>query len=472
VIHILKINQKSKDIIGMIVLIAFVTSLHYFTAAREGQIHDFYRRLYFIPIILGAFKFRFKGGIIISIVVSGLYSPHIFLYRQFEDVGIANQLLEIVLFLFIGSITGYLVEQLFQKNVILSEQLMKITAIENLNENILNSMQNPLIAIDCNQEITLSNKVAKEIFKLTNNQHHTTPKIIVKIDKEIMEILLGKKKHIYIDVEWIENDETYLFKTWIYPIITENKIDGALIILDDSTELAKLEEEILRSEKLSLIGQMASSIAHEIRNPLGIVKTIIQTIISNNKLQIEELEGLRIVDSEINRTNNVITELLNFSKPVKGIKTIVNLNELMVELIRLTRPFAQEKNVEVEVVMDSHLEVEIIKEKFKQALMNIFLNSIEAMPDGGLIKVQGKMVNNIISISIKDNGIGIDDEIINLVFNPFFTTREAGTGLGLSMTQKIIEEHQGQISITSEINNGTEIVIKLNSIDGGESYAT
>lgn len=456
----------------MIVLIASVTSLHYFTAAREGQIHDFYRRLYFIPIVLGAFKFRFKGGVLISLIISGLYSPHIFMYRQFEDIGMANQLLEIVLFLFIGSITGYLVEQLFQKNLILSEQLMKITAMENLNENILNSMQNPLISVDCNHEITLCNKVANKTFELEKVQQRSIPEIIGKLNNELEEIILGKKKHKYFDVEWITNNEKYLYKTWIYPIITKNKIEGALIIFDDSTELLMLEQEVLRSEKLSLIGQMASSIAHEIRNPLGIVKTIIQTIISNNNLNTEELEGLRIVDSEINRTNNVITELLNFSKPVNGIKTIVNLKDLMIELIRLTRPYAQEKNVDFDLAMDANLEVEIIKEKFKQALMNIFLNSIEAMPEGGLIIVHGSSINQIITISITDNGIGIKDEIINLVFNPFFTTREAGTGLGLSMTQKIIEEHQGQVKIISQVNKGTQVIIKLNSIDRGENNAT
>jgi len=457
--------MKKKDIINLLFLIVAVTALHYFTIANEGEIHDFYRRLYYIPIILAAFKYHFKGGLITSLVVSTLYSPHIFIFKKLENIGLANQLLEIVLFIFIGSLTGYLVEQLYQKNLMLTEQLEKIRKVEKLNDRILDSMQNALVSIDIKHNITLVNKVARETLFVDSI---SSSNFMKRINPEIIEVLKGKTKSIKKKVAYRINESNLLFQILITSIHGNSEIEGALIIIEDITERTKFEEEFLKSEKLSAVGLMASSLAHEIRNPLGIIKTIIQTILSKKTVSTDDMDGLEIIDSEINRTNKVISELLNYSKPMKGLKTIEFIGEVVLETERFIKRYANEKNIDVICEIEMDVPVCIIKDRFKQALINIILNSIQAMPDGGIVRIKVLIKDNEVELSIIDNGIGISQENIKQVFTPFYTTKVSGTGLGLSMTLKIIEEHDGHIEIISEQNIGTNITIRMPIYTAGE----
>ena len=458
-------ENRRRDIGVLAVLIALVTALHYLTINQQWAIHDFYRRLYYIPIILGAFKFRLRGGVVISVVISFLYLPHVLFYWGFEDIGFVNQILEITMFLFIGSVTGYLVEQLSRNNVLLTEQLARITEIEILNENILNSMSQPLIALDKNNDIKILNNAATNVYqdlKLHSNFIDYKSEVLEIIHQPLEGVSSGEVKQFDEIIRVRSNDVHIVSHIKMYPLQNnENEITGTVIVIEDITEMYQLEEEIRRADKLSAIGVMASGVAHEIRNPLGIVKTIAQTIKSSDKLNEMDLEGINIIIEEVDRANGVIKEILDFSKIEKGELVTGSVFELINDVIKITHKFAENNLVLIETDIDENLYCMMDVSKMKQVFMNLIMNAVDAMPDGGNVKITGKKHNEKVILKVSDNGLGIPEEKLDSIFNPFYTTKDKGTGLGLSITHKIIKDHNGSIKVNSTSGKGTEFVIEL-----------
>ncbi|MGO1368993.1 MAG: two-component system sensor histidine kinase NtrB [Senegalia sp. (in: firmicutes)] len=460
-------NKKAKDIIYISVMIIIITFFHYFSISSDWGIHDFYRRLYYIPIIVSAFKFKLRGGIITPIIISLLYAPHLFIYFGLIDIEILNQFLEIIMFLLIGIITGFLVESDNRKKKLLSYQIEKLSDLENYTQNILNSITNVLISVDKSFNIRSINKEGINLLKQTEEQFigENINKFFIeheKIRKVLKEVIDTKYKKINIETRFrIKNSDILDVRLLAYPLKNiGGNIEGVVIILEDISEIKKLEKQIRRTEKLSAIGELASGIAHEIRNPMGIIKTISQTL--HSETEDEDLkEGLSIINHEINRANNVIKELLNFAKPQINSEQNINLNKLINDIVLITKKYAKQHNVNIEYNSTEIREILVDGEKLKQAFINIIFNAIQAMPRGGKLDINLIEEKNNLVISFKDTGIGISKEKIEKIFEPFFTTKDSGTGLGLSITHSIIEEHNGYIEINSEIDKGTEISIYL-----------
>lgn len=458
-------EERKRDIAVLAVLIALVTALHYLTINQQWAIHDFYRRLYYIPIILGAFKFRLRGGVVISVLISFLYLPHVLFYWGFEDIGFVNQILEITMFLFIGSITGYLVEQLSRNNVLLTEQLARITEMEILNENILNSMSQPLIAVDNNNEVKILNNAATNTYKglnLHSNLMDYKNQVFERVHLPLKCLTSGETTQ-FDEIIRVPYDDTHVVShIKMYPIQNrESKITGTVIVIEDITEMYQLEEEIRRADKLSAIGVMASGVAHEIRNPLGIVKTIAQTIKSSDRIDEMDLEGINIIIEEVDRANSVIKEILDFSKVEKGELLISNVYELVNDVIKITHKFAENNLVSIETDVEDNLYCMMDVSKMKQVLMNLIMNAVDAMPDGGTVRISGKKQNEKVVLQVLDSGFGISEKQLDNIFNPFYTTKDKGTGLGLSITHKIIKDHNGSIKVKSTTEKGTEFIIEL-----------
>jgi len=458
-------NKEKKSKLVIILLLLLITILHYSTQLRPWGIHDFYRRLYYIPIILGAFKFRLRGGVIVSTLVVLIYAPHLLIYFGEVNIEVINQFLESGMFMIIGLITGYLVEQDYKRGKTLEYQVIKIANLENYTHNILESIDSGVMAFEANGKLRTVNR---QIEKILGNKEEVKRFLEQEdIVKQINQVSSGKSKNIKRELSYIKNknQEIYLEIT-IYPIENMSKSqEGAVVVVHDVTMVKKLESQVRRGERLAAVGQLASGIAHEIRNPLGIIKTISQTI--NQDVKDEEVkEGLDIIEHEIDRANKVIKEILDFAKPNKIQDCSMNLGKLLEELVMVTRKFGEQQNVEIifNVIHES-----IIKgdpDKLKQAFINIILNGIQAMKQGGKLKItldsyEGKWG----VISFKDEGEGISEEALDEIFNPFFTTKEGGTGLGLSITHSTIEEHNGKIEFTSKLGEGTKVKVYLPLLD-------
>ncbi len=461
----MKNRVNLKDIWFIVLSIIIITILHYFTIIPKWDIHEFYRRLYYIPIIVAAFKFRLKGGVLTSLGVSILYAPLLTIYLGTIDLAVLNQIFELIMFIVIGTVTGFLVESDYKRKKLLEVQIEKLTDLENFTQNILDSITNVFIALDKNLKIQSINKEGKELFNLDENYMGIALNTLLENYDAVEEILKGvltnNRKAINIETKCLANNRDAMYvKLYAYPLKNIiNKVKGVVIVLEDISEIRKLENQIRRAEKLSATGELASGIAHEIRNPLGIIKTISQTIYKD--IEDKEIkEGIDIIIHEVDRANTVIKGLLDFAKPSIGHIGVQSIDRVIRNIILIAYNYAQQHNVKINYDYEDTL-VLIDEEKIKQAFINIIFNAIQAMPHGGIINLIVILQEDWLKISFQDEGIGIPSEKLEKIFEPFYTTKDTGTGLGLSITHRIIEEHKGFIEVNSIIGKGTSIDIYL-----------
>ncbi|WP_242272722.1 PAS domain-containing sensor histidine kinase [Bacillus cereus group sp. BfR-BA-01310] len=236
--------------------------------------------------------------------------------------------------------------------------------------------------------------------------------------------------------------------------------DKIMVIIRDITERKKTEELLNKSDTLAAIGQLAAGVAHEVRNPLTVIKGFIQ-LFQINKEDQEKYFDLML--SEIERIEAILQEFLSIAKTDEIPTEKKNIYKIFENVVSLINTKAIMTNIQVELIADSsEIFIECSENQLKQVFINILQNSIEAMPDGGKISIHMKEMNEDgVIIDIVDEGIGIPEERIKRLGEPFYSTKEKGTGIGLMLSYKIIESHQGAISIMSDVGVGTTVTIYL-----------
>ncbi|WP_256760781.1 ATP-binding protein [Cohnella sp. WQ 127256] len=243
-----------------------------------------------------------------------------------------------------------------------------------------------------------------------------------------------------------------------------------LISVKDVSEYKQIEQAAFQNDKLAMLGKIAAAIAHEIRNPLTSIRGFIQ-LIAPYLNEIGKQEYGRIILSEIDRANDIIYEFLNSSKPSAPMKQKVLVGLLLKETILLSESDAHMKGCEIQhEIFDPFLTVAVDVKQIKQVLLNIINNALDAIFElnderKGRIDISAKQEGKYALISIKDNGKGMQRTTLNRLFDPFFTTKIEGTGLGLSVSYRIICNHGGTIHVESQLNEGTEFMIYLPFVD-------
>lgn len=238
----------------------------------------------------------------------------------------------------------------------------------------------------------------------------------------------------------------------------------------------KLEEELARAEKLASLGQMISGVAHEIRNPLSIIRGTVQLMERDFKDDSRLTEYIRIVKDQSDRESKVIQELLDYSRPAKQMLMKMNINVLIRSVLTFTNKYIQEKHVILKKELNEEIPIVYIDcDKIKQVFVNIIINACEAMENGGTLTIGTREDNGFIICTFEDTGIGMDKAQMKNIFNPYYTTKPNGTGLGLSISNGIIELHGGHIEVISKKGEGSKFIIKIpcykkESEDIGENF--
>jgi signal transduction histidine kinase len=247
----------------------------------------------------------------------------------------------------------------------------------------------------------------------------------------------------------------------------EEELDGDLLIsIKDVTEFKKIEQAAYQNDKLAMLGKIAASIAHEVRNPLTAIRGFIQLLAPFLKEAGKE-EYSRIILSEIDRANDIISEFLNSSKPGAPVKEEVSVASLLKEIFLLSESEALLKNCQIQCsAIDEELFVWADVKQIKQVLLNIVKNGLDAIQDNGannegMIRIHAERSGSFVEIGIEDTGKGMDSRTLSHLFDPFFTTKKKGTGLGLSVSYRIVKNHGGSIDVQSAIGQGTVFRIKL-----------
>ena len=243
---------------------------------------------------------------------------------------------------------------------------------------------------------------------------------------------------------------------------------GRILILRDLSEVRQLQEEVRRKEKLAAVGSLAAGVAHEIRNPLSSIKGYATYFGSKFPEGSPDAEAAEVMVREVDRLNRVITELLGLSRPSELRCSEVDVAELVARTVRLVRQDAEAAGVRVDERVEPGLTAVLDPDRVSQALLNIYLNALQAMPDGGVLSVSAApRGEGRLTLRVADTGPGIAPDKLGKIFDPYFTTKNQGTGLGLAVVQKIVEAHGGEIRVVSEPGLGAAFEIILPADCGG-----
>lgn len=243
---------------------------------------------------------------------------------------------------------------------------------------------------------------------------------------------------------------------------SEGAPTGMMLLIQDLTQVKSLEEELRRSERMAALGKMAAGVAHELRNPLSSIKGLALLLKSRFQEKSQDQETANILVQEVERLNRSIGELLDYTRSQKLIKGAVHPEEVVAEALLLLRMDAESMRVETAVRVTGEIPViQADQDKLKQVFLNLFLNSIQAMEHGGKLDIRITKEGEGVCIVVTDTGCGVSQDDLHRVFDPYFTTKAQGTGLGLAMSAKIIQEHGGTITLHGEADRGTTVTVTL-----------
>lgn len=286
----------------------------------------------------------------------------------------------------------------------------------------------------------------------------------------------GSEFPVEISLSPLETDDGLLVTSIIRDITERKRLEEQLrlytadlerLVNERTAELRATEEQVLQSERLAAVGRMAAQVAHEIRNPLSSIGLNIELLADEIREHRwddsdEAQELIQITLSEIERLNEVIRDYLLFARmPIKQLRS-ESINSLVNDLVKLIRPEAKRAHVRLVCSLGQGLPtVKIDRSLVEQAVFNCVRNAIEAMPDGGTLTITTWSAGTHVDVSIVDTGLGIQPEHLTKVFDPFYSTKDKGTGLGLPYVRQIITEHGGQVLLQSTPDIGTKVTLQL-----------
>jgi two-component system sensor histidine kinase HydH len=345
---------------------------------------------------------------------------------------------------------------------------VSLSRIKAFSDNVVENMPIGLIALDNRRRIAAFNHTAESLMRLSLQD------VIGKTaDKVLPAELCGELNCTDINSQVIEkeidctigNGHTISLEISASRLTDESGTHlGHVILFKDLTEIRSLRLEIERSRRLASVGRLAAGVAHEIRNPLSSIKGFATYFKQRYADVPEDQQTAGIMIQEVDRLNRVVTQLLEFARPVGITLKPTSTRELVADFVKFIQPQAADKKI---AVMTHHSEkaepVNLDPDGINQVFLNLCINGLEAMEPGGELRIEisGETENGGLVIQISDNGSGIDEKDLPKIFDPYFTTRPSGTGLGLAIVHNIIEAMGGTIKVESEVGVGTTFRIRL-----------
>ena len=345
---------------------------------------------------------------------------------------------------------------------------------EVLRRQMMQTCMDGIIANDLKGYIFIFNETAAKIFGYQpedvvgkmNVRELYPPGMAREIKLKILDPALGGEGILENYETMARHKDGTLIPIWLSArIIHEGGREiGVVGHFRDLRERKRLEEELLRSERLSALGRAAAHINHEIKNPLMLIGGFARQVLKNISGDPDKnKEKLQIVVDEIQHLEAFLEEVGSYAKISEPQKRLGDLNALVQETCQRLEPAIQGKGITLRLELDHDLpQVRFDPVYFRQVILNIAKNGIEAMPEGGTLSIVSGRQAGRVFVQISDTGEGIPPEILEKIFEPFFSTKAKGSGLGLAISQKIIEAHQGKITIESELGKGSRVTLFLN----------
>ena len=462
--------------------VLLITFLVYFT----GSVNSNYSLLYTLVIIYSVIFLGRKGGLIVAsasaisygllldleyykVIPSIVFDTHD--YRVTVGDVFVRILIHIVSFYTIAFLASVFVEQEKKTRHLLEEKVTEFDQLDLLFRSIIESVETGVMTIDLQRRIKTFNRAAVDItgfsFRQIENQK------IEDIFPEFRELFLKNDT-----AEQSKNRAEVAIKTpkgkninlgcAISTLKDKNeKQIGNILIFQDITEIKLMEENLEKSKRLALIGEMAAGLAHEMRNPLASITGSIELLKQGVNLEETDKRLMQIILRGKNQLDSFVRDFLLLARPIPVTRELVDLSEVLEEVfesMKLSKDWTD--TIKIKKIFSDKAKTFANRVQVRQIINNLVLNAIQAMPEGGVLSVETELVkledkNVYAEIKITDTGCGIADEKLEKIFEPFFTDKEKGTGLGLTIVGRIVEGYGGKIKIESSVNIGTTCTVWL-----------
>ncbi|WP_273853033.1 sensor histidine kinase [Guptibacillus spartinae] len=328
----------------------------------------------------------------------------------------------------------------------LDERNAQIDKIKKLNETILNSVHVGMVLV-----IEGADSVYNEAAQTMMNED---PLLKERLGKLTIHETKRRSEEIWDH----KRKEEKVFYAVSYKVLGTSEKQRSIITFEDITHRRKLEQRVERMSRLASLGEMASGIAHEIRNPLAGIKTTTELLTRRLELTKDQLILTENMLLDIDRVNKIITNILQFSRPMETNPSLLKVDDTLHSLVLLMKTIADDKKVVLHHI-ENNTEIFVDRDHLRQILLNLILNGMNAMPDGGELILSSFQRDDDVTILISDTGVGMEDAVMEKIFDPFYTTRAEGTGLGLSIVHQLVVQNNGEIDVNSIKGKGTEFSI-------------
>ena len=459
--------------------------------AFTGGVESPFTFLFLITIISGSMLLYQRGGLRIAALACLIYSALVgmtYFYKlQFISVPavpprevLYTLFLHLTAFYAIAYLSGSLTEQIRQTGKSLQEKEKDLTQLQAFHENVVQSMSGGLFTTDLEGRVTSFNRAGEEITGFTSEEvlGKSWMELFSKINSEGFRYRLEEAAVPFrFDTESYKKDGApLLLGVTLAPLVDDRgRKTGVVGMFQDLTKIRAIEEEMKKRERLASIGELAAGMAHEIRNPLASLSGSMQVLSRELKLEDENSRLMEIALQETERLDMIITTFLRYARPVPLSKKRFSLHDLLHDTLGLLRnsPDYYDHISLVTKFTKGKLYALIDPDQMKQVFWNLVLNAIQAMPQGGRLTVETRKIKSLsrpgnpqmsdssVEVRFVDNGVGIEPADREKIFYPFFTTKQKGSGLGLSIVHRIVEEHGGEILVESKPGQGTTMILRI-----------
>ena len=363
--------------------------------------------------------------------------------------------------------------ELEEKNRQLSLKVGELSRTKNYLSDILEAMTDGVVAVNLEGRITTFNKAAQRItgYSSSEVEHRSYGEVFGDGFGEFARLGAGRSAPPgHVASELRTKDGSVVPVSESVALLTDRygNVVGAVKVFQDLSEVVKLREEVRQKDRLAAVGQMAATVAHEIRNPLGGIEGFAALLARDIPEHDPKSVLVEKVLTGTRSLNRVVSELLAFSRPMEFRFGEIDCEDLLRSVLSLAGDAASGVEVSIETVPPGEPAVLVgDAELLGQAFLNLMLNAFQSMPDGGTLRIgidrerAADLERPSVTITFADTGCGMSQEVMSRMFEPFFTTREKGTGLGLSVAARIVEGHGGRIAVTSEQGVGSTFELHL-----------
>lgn len=358
----------------------------------------------------------------------------------------------------LGILVAFVLVSIYLNRKLKKEVDLRTRQINNeniLKARILESLNYALVGFDNHGEIKIMNEVASKIIgkKLYLEDSYEDIPLLKKIGIEKL-----KSERFEKDIEIEENGIQRFLKYRIVPLEYEFSENGFLVMVVDLTREKRSNELLAQNDKMQSIGILSAGIAHELRNPLTSIKMFVDMLPENSKDDEFIEQFIKVVPDELMRLEKLTHTLLDYSKDSCPEPKDINLRDTLEEVMLLIKPYMNKKKINI---IEKYQEISLFIDPYqlKQIILNILMNSIDSMVEHGVIEIRTEVENSHAKIVIRDDGCGIDKDRLDKIFDPFYTSKPEGYGIGLSVTKKLVIENRGNINVQSEKGIGTKTTI-------------